>query len=169
MRAVHFDDHQDARLGVTAGPIGARPVRAALDAGASRIEPREDDDLIAFVAVDAEAGAGGDIDDEKVGSEVSLNACVEPACGGGKVVQVGLRVKAATVDAMLQAQKDIGVDARWCFEVKTWPRVVSMIEAAVYAAEKVVTAEIAADNIFSEGFERLLDPAGSHLRILVRV
>lgn len=168
MRAVRFHDHHDARLdGVTAGPTGALAVLAARDAGASRIEPREDDDPLAVAA--AEAGAAVDIHLEHVGSEVSLNACVEAARRGGKVVEVGLRVKPATIDALLRAQKDIGVEARWCFRVQTWPRIVSMIEADLYPAEKVVTAEIAADNIVWEGFERLLDPAGSHLRILVRV
>jgi len=151
MRAVPFHDHHGARLGdVTAGPIDAPAVLAALDA--------------------AETEEGFDVDIvEYAGAEASLNACDRPARCRGKVVRAGLYVGPATIDAMLRAQKDIGVEARWCFQVQTWPRVVSMIAADLYPVEKGVTAEIAADNIVSEGFERLLDPAASHLRILVRV
>lgn len=44
-----------------------------------------------------------------------------------------------------------------------------MIEAGVFPVDKVVTAEIAAENVVAGGFERLLDPRGQDLKILVRV
>jgi (R,R)-butanediol dehydrogenase/meso-butanediol dehydrogenase/diacetyl reductase len=69
---------------------------------------------------------------------------------------------------MLWALKDITVEATWCFPVQSWPRVAAMIAAGIYPAEKIITADIALGDVVSQGFEALLDPAGQHLKIVVR-
>ena len=47
----------------------------------------------------------------------------------------------------------------WCFRVQMWPRIISMIEAGTFPVEKVITSEIAADDVVVKGFEQLLDPS----------
>jgi (R,R)-butanediol dehydrogenase/meso-butanediol dehydrogenase/diacetyl reductase len=174
-----------------AGPIGALTILAARAAGASKIfvaDPNptrrsmagnlapdvivinpKDENLGEIIRSNTEEGVGVDVAIECVGLEASLNACVEAVRRGGTVVQVGLHMKPAAVDAMLWAQKDITVEATWCFQVQMWPRIISMIEAGIYPVEKVITAEIRAENVVAQGFEQLVDPSGKQLKILVRV
>ena len=172
-----------------AGPIGALTVLAAKVAGAATIivsepnpnrrriiaeiapyahvvDPRTGD-LASVVGDLTEEGVGVDVALECVGLEASLNACAQAVRRQGKVVQVGLHMKPASVDAMLWALKDITVEATWCYPTQIWPRIARMIEAGIFPVEKVITARIAADDVVEKGFEALLDPAGQHLKILV--
>jgi (R,R)-butanediol dehydrogenase/meso-butanediol dehydrogenase/diacetyl reductase len=173
-----------------AGPIGALTVLAARAAGASTVivsetnpnrrriiseiapyatvvDPRSGD-LRAVVADLTEEGVGVDVALECVGLEASLNACVEAVRRQGKVVQVGLHIKPASIDAMLWALKDITVEATWCYPTQVWPRIARMIEAGSFPVEKVITARIDAQDVVAKGFEALLDPSGEHLKILVK-
>jgi (R,R)-butanediol dehydrogenase/meso-butanediol dehydrogenase/diacetyl reductase len=174
-----------------AGPIGALTLLAARAAGATKIivsEPNptrrslaaqlvpgaivvnpQEQDLQAVVEAATDEGVGVDVAIECVGLEASLNACAKAVRRGGKIVQVGLHMKPAVIDAMLWAQKDITFEGCWCFRVQMWPRIISMIEAGTYPIDKVVTTEILAEDIVAKGFERLLDPKGQDLKILVRV
>lgn len=173
-----------------AGPIGALTVLAARAAGASLIIVSEPNPnrrrILAEIAPYAvivdpgegklmqviqdltEEGVGVDVALECVGLEVSLNACVEAVRRQGKVVQVGLHMKPASVDAMLWALKDITVEATWCYPVQVWPRIARMIAAGDFPVEKVITARIDADDVVEKGFDALLDPGGEHLKIVVR-
>ena len=172
-----------------AGPIGALTVLAAHAAGAARIivsEPNPNrrrivskiapfaqvvdpglGELAQVVGDVTEEGVGVDVALECVGLEASLNACVESVRRQGKVVQVGLHMKPASVDAMLWALKDITVEATWCYPTQIWPRIARMIEAGTFPVEKVITARIGAEDVVEKGFEALLDPAGEQLKILV--
>lgn len=173
-----------------AGPIGALTVLAARAAGASLIivsEPNPNrrriiadiapyatvvdparDDLQQVVGDLTEEGVGVDVALECVGLEVSLNACAEAVRRQGRVVQVGLHMKPASIDAMLWALKDITIEATWCYPVQIWPRIARMIVGGTFPVEKIVTARIDADDTVEKGFEALLDPSGEHLKILVR-
>ena len=174
-----------------AGPIGALTLLAARAAGAARIfvsEPNPNrlnkakelvpdiisidptkHDLETIVRDNTEEGVGVDVALECVGLEASLNACARAVRRQGKVVQTGLHMKPAAIDAMLWALKDITVEATWCYPVQIWPRIIRMIEAGILPLEKVVTASIAADDVVEKGFEALLDKAGKHLKIVVTV
>lgn len=172
-----------------AGPIGALTVLAAKAAGAAIIivsEPNPNrrrivqdiapyavvvdpgtQDLQTVVQDLTEEGVGVDVALECVGLEISLNACAQAVRRQGKVVQVGLHMKPASVDAMLWALKDITIEATWCYPTQIWPRIARMIEAGTFPVEKVITSRIAAEDVVEKGFEALLDPAGKHLKILV--
>jgi (R,R)-butanediol dehydrogenase/meso-butanediol dehydrogenase/diacetyl reductase len=123
--------------------------------------------ILKAVADLTEEGVGVDVALECVGLEVSLNTCVEAVRRQGKVVQVGLHMKPASIDAMLWALKDITVEATWCYPTQIWPRIAGMIAAGIFPVEKVITARIDAKDVVEKGFEALLDPAGEHLKILV--
>jgi (R,R)-butanediol dehydrogenase/meso-butanediol dehydrogenase/diacetyl reductase len=173
-----------------AGPIGALTVLAARAAGAALIivaEPNPNrrrilaeiapyavvidpkaDDLMAVVGDLTEEGVGVDVALECVGLEASLNACATAVRRQGKVVQVGLHIKRASIDAMQWALKDITVEATWCYPVQVWPRIARLIAAGAFPVEKVITARIDAADVVAKGFEALLDPAGNHLKIVVR-
>lgn len=174
-----------------AGPIGALTLLAAKAAGAATIfvsEPNPNrlakaakivpgiipidptkDDLEIIIRDNTEEGVGVDVALECVGLEASLNACAKAVRRQGKVVQTGLHMRPASIDAMLWALKDITVEATWCYPVQIWPRIIRMVEAGLLPVEKVITAEIAAEDVVNKGFEALLDKAGEHLKILVAV
>jgi (R,R)-butanediol dehydrogenase/meso-butanediol dehydrogenase/diacetyl reductase len=44
-----------------------------------------------------------------------------------------------------------------------------MVERGVYPVEKVVSAQIKADDVVAKGFKTLLDPSGNQMKILVKV
>jgi (R,R)-butanediol dehydrogenase/meso-butanediol dehydrogenase/diacetyl reductase len=193
--AIYGVDRGGVQAGSTvlisgAGPIGALTLLAAKAAGAATIfvsEPNPNrlkkaaelvpgiikidptkDPLEAIIRDNTEEGVGVDVAIECVGLEASLNACASAVRRQGKVVQTGLHMKPASVDAMLWALKDISVEATWCYPVQIWPRIIRMVEADILPLEKVVTAEIAAEDVVEKGFEALLDKAGKHLKILVK-
>lgn len=173
-----------------AGPIGALTVLAARAAGAAVVivaEPNPNrrriineiapyavtvdparQDLTEVVRDLTEEGVGVDVALECVGLEASLNACAEAVRRQGTVVQTGLHMKPARIDAMLWALKDISVQATWCYPVTVWPRIARLIASGVFPVEKVVTARIDAADVVSKGFEALLDPSGNNLKIVVR-
>ena len=173
------------------GPIGALVLLATRAAGATKIfvselnpnrralaqklvpdaivfDPRETDTESLF-RQNTEDGVGVDVALECVGAEASLNLCAKAVRRQGKVVQVGLHVKPAAIDAMLWALKDITVEATWCYPVTIWPRIAQMIGAGIFPVEKIVTAEIAPDDVVAKGFEALLDPNAQHMKILVNM
>ncbi len=115
-----------------------------------------------------EQGVGVDVALQCVGLETSLNACIGAVRRVGRVVQVGLHIKRASIDAMQWALKDITVEATWCYPVQVWPRVARLIASGDVPVEKVITARIDAADVVSKGFEARLDPSGQHLNILVR-
>lgn len=193
--ALYGVDRGGVRAGSTvlvsgAGPIGALTVLAARAAGAAVVivaEPNPNrrriladiapyavtvdpntQDLPQAVRDLTEEGVGVDVALECVGLEASLNACADAVRRQGRVVQVGLHIRRASIDAMQWALKDITLEATWCYPVQVWPRIARMIAAGSFPVEKVITARIDAADVVARGFEALLDPAGSHLKIVVR-
>lgn len=173
-----------------AGPIGALAVLAARAAGAALVivsEPNPNrrrilseiapyavvvdpkgQDLMEVVRDLTEEGVGVDVALECVGLEASLNACADAVRRQGKVVQVGLHIKRASIDAMRWTLKDITLEATWCYPVQVWPRIARLIASGAFPVEKVITSRIDAADVVARGFEALLDPAGNHLKIVVR-
>ena len=114
-----------------------------------------------------EDGVGLDVALECVGAEASLNTCVDVVRRQGTVVQVGLHIRRASIDAMQWALKDITLEATWCYPTTIWPRVASMISAGILPVEKIVTSRIAAQDVVSSGFDALLNPGGQEMKVLV--
>lgn len=192
--AVYAVDRGGVRAGTTVlisgcGPIGALTLLAANAEGASPIfvsEPNRHrrakakelvpscividpltENLAQIIKDHTDEGVGVDVAIECVGLEASLNACVAAVRRQGKVVQTGLHLKPASIDAMQWALKDITLEATWCYPVQSWPRIIRMVEAGNFPVEKVITAQIAANDVVPQGFEALLDKGGTHLKILV--
>jgi (R,R)-butanediol dehydrogenase/meso-butanediol dehydrogenase/diacetyl reductase len=173
------------------GPIGALTLLAVKAAGAAVIfvsEPNAyrrnlakqlvpsaicldptKDNVVQVIKDTTEEGVGVDVALECVGLEASLNTCAAAVRRQGKVVQTGLHMKPASVDAMLWALKDITIEATWCYPVQCWPRIIRMVEAGILPVEKICTAQIGADEVVSKGFEALLDKSVNHMKILVSV
>ncbi len=194
--AVYAVDRGGVQSGSTvlvsgAGPIGALTLLAVKAAGASQIfvsEPNPNrlakakelvpeciainpmiQDVAAVIRELTDEHVGVDVAIECVGLEASLNACVASVRRQGKVVQTGLHLKPASVDAMLWALKDITLEATWCYPTQCWPRIIRMVESGNFPIEKVITGRINSDDVVAKGFEALLDKSATHLKILVNV
>jgi (R,R)-butanediol dehydrogenase/meso-butanediol dehydrogenase/diacetyl reductase len=53
--------------------------------------------------------------------------------------------------------------------VQCWPRIIRMVESGSFPIEKIVTANINADDVVKKGFDALLDKSVNHMKILVSV
>jgi (R,R)-butanediol dehydrogenase / meso-butanediol dehydrogenase / diacetyl reductase len=194
--AVYAADRGGVQSGSTVlvsgvGPIGALTLLAVQAAGAGQIFVSEPNafrrkmakDLVpSAIVMDpmtqnvvqtikdmTEEGVGVDVAIECVGLEASLNTCVNAVRNQGKVVQTGLHMKPASVDPMTWALKDISIEATWCYPVQCWPRIIRMVESGNFPIEKIVTANINADDVVKQGFDALLDKSVNHMKILVTV
>jgi (R,R)-butanediol dehydrogenase / meso-butanediol dehydrogenase / diacetyl reductase len=194
--AVYAADRGGVSSGSTvlvsgAGPIGALALLAVKAAGAARIFVAEPnafrrkmaqalvpeaivldplvDDIQKIIRDSTEEGVGVDVALECVGLEASLNTCAAAVRRQGRIVQTGLHMKPASIDAMLWALKDITLEATWCYPVQSWPRIIRMVEAGLLPVERIVTAQIGAEDVVKHGFDALLDKSVNHMKILVTV
>ncbi|MFG1276936.1 2,3-butanediol dehydrogenase [Xanthobacter autotrophicus] len=179
----------DSVLVTGAGPIGQLQVLAARAAGATQIflsdtndnrlamarqilpdvitlNPRADK-VPEAIRDQTEGGVGVDVALECVGAEAALGTCIEAVRRQGVVVQVGLHVGKPAVDGFTITFKDIDVRGSWCYSTLMWPRVAALIGSGILPAEKVVTRRIRLDEVVENGFEALLSPAGTELKILI--
>ncbi len=169
-----------------AGPIGALTamLAEALGAGAVFIaEPNPNraafarsldigpvftsvgEDLVQEV-MDATDGDGVEVAIECAGKEPALNACVDAARPQGTIVQTGLHVAPAVTYPETWAMKDLRLEATWCYGVTDWPRVIRLLSRGGIPVERVVTAQLALEDVVAEGFDRLIDPSGDQVKVL---
>jgi (R,R)-butanediol dehydrogenase/meso-butanediol dehydrogenase/diacetyl reductase len=111
-------------------------------------------------------GEGVDAAIECAGKEAALNACIDAVKPQGSVVQTGLHVAPATTVPETWSLKDLTIEGTWCYGVTDWPRVIRLIASGKYPVEKIVTAQLGLDRIITDGFDRLIDPAGDEVKVL---
>ena len=170
-----------------AGPIGALCVLAALALGAGRVfvsepnsnradhardlgaaqvwDPASDD--VAAVAKDATEGNGVDRAIECSGTGAGFNLCVDAVRAGGVVVQAGLHTANPAVDPMQWCLKDLSIEATWAYPVTAWPRIARLIARGALPAERVVTRRADLESVVADGFDALIDPSGTQMKVLV--
>lgn len=179
----------NAVLVTGAGPIGLLTLLAARAAGAvqlflSDINPTRLEiakkiipDVITInpknesvgdvVRAATEGNVGCDVALECVGNTLALQACVDAVRKQGVVVQVGLHQGEAPINWFNVVYKDIDIRGSWAYPGQLWPRVMRLIASGQIPARKVVTKTVSLDNVVKEGFDLLLDPAGTQLKILI--
>jgi (R,R)-butanediol dehydrogenase / meso-butanediol dehydrogenase / diacetyl reductase len=179
----------DSVLVTGGGPIGALAVLAAQAAGAGAVYLSEPNQVRAAGAAslgatavfdpaatsvpgelrDRTGGIGIDVAIECAGNARALDDCVASTRKAGTVVQTGLHVGPAEVRPMAWSEKDLTIVGTWCYRVYDWPRIAALIRSGAFPVEKVITVEIGMDATVPEGFDVLVDPAGSAIKVLVEV
>jgi (R,R)-butanediol dehydrogenase/meso-butanediol dehydrogenase/diacetyl reductase len=194
--AVHAVDRAGIKPGWTVlisgfGPIGALCGLAAKAAGATTIIVTETnarrlkaaadllpgvilvnpatEDLMEVVRANTEEGIGVHAAIECAGVGAALNACVDAVRRRGTVVQIGLQTSPVTVNPLIWTFKDIIVRGSICYDADMWPRVMAMIASGLFPVEKIVTSIVPLEDAIPRGFERLLDPSGEELKVLLKV
>ena len=160
---------------IYASALGARvfiseinPVRAALARSLDVGEVLDPSNIDLVEAIkDATGGIGVDVVLECSGNERALQSAFSAVRSAGRITQVGLHTRPASIDPMVLAQREITYNGTWCFPLKDWPRIIDLIARRELTIEKVVTAEIGVDDLVEKGFEVLLSPSGSQVKVLV--
>ncbi len=171
-----------------AGPIGALAVLAARAAGAGEVYLSEPNAVRAERAAPLQAdlvldptsddvaavlrertGVGVDVAIECAGNAHALDDCIRATRRAGTIVQTGLHVAPATVHPMLWAERELTIVGTWCYPVYDWPRIVSLVASGAFPVERVVTSRIGVDDAVTGGFDVLVDPSGSEIKVLVEV
>jgi (R,R)-butanediol dehydrogenase / meso-butanediol dehydrogenase / diacetyl reductase len=136
----------------------------SLDVG-EVIDPTEGDAVEAIRGLTD--GLGVDAAIECSGNERALNSCIDATRRAGTVVQTGLHTRPASIDPMQVSLKDLSIEGTWCYPIYDWPRILGLISSGRCPVERVVTAQIGADNIVAGAFEPLLDPRGHQMKVMV--
>ncbi|TFB87373.1 2,3-butanediol dehydrogenase [Cryobacterium algoricola] len=158
-----------ATLGANVFVSEVNPVRAALvrsfDVGVV-LDPTAVD--VPGWLRDRTDGIGVDAVIECSGNERALQAAIASVRSAGRISQTGLHTQAAAIDPMVVSEHDITISGTWCFPVTDWPRIIDLIDRGRYPVEKVVTAQIALEDVVAQGFDTLLSPTGDQVKVLVR-
>jgi (R,R)-butanediol dehydrogenase/meso-butanediol dehydrogenase/diacetyl reductase len=172
-----------------AGPIGILVAMAARAAGASQlflsdlnetrlqlareklgdvhtINPKLED-VGEVVRAATEGNVGCDVAIECVGNEHALKNCTDAVRKQGVVVQTGLHPHENPLNWFDVTFKDIDIRGAWAYPTHYWPRVARLIASGQIPAKNIVTKTIALQDAVREGFDSLLDPAGTQLKILI--
>lgn len=172
-----------------AGPIGALTLLAAKAAGAVQLFVSDPNEArLAFareilpevitinptkesvgdvIRAATEGGVGCDVAIECVGNEHALKACLDAVRKQGVVVQTGLHPHENPLDWFQVTFKDVDLRGSWAYPTHYWPRTIRLIASGALPAAKVITKRITLDTAVTEGFDALLDPAGTQLKILI--
>jgi len=169
-----------------AGPIGALAALASAALGAGQVVISEPNpkratfaasldvgpvitatgDALSEQLLDLTDGEGFDAAIECAGKEPALNTCIEAVKPQGSVVQTGLHVAPATTIPETWSLKDLTIEGTWCYGVTDWPRVIRLISTGQYPVERIVTAQLGLGDIVTDGFDRLIDPAGDQVKVM---
>lgn len=123
-------------------------------------------DVAAYLK-DSSEGIGVDAVIECSGNERALQTALASVRSAGRISQTGLHTRPAAFDPMVLSEHDITLSGTWCYPVTDFPRIIDLIARGRYPAEKVVTAQIAMEDIVEKGFETLLSATGDQVKVLV--
>jgi (R,R)-butanediol dehydrogenase/meso-butanediol dehydrogenase/diacetyl reductase len=117
---------------------------------------------------DLTGGIGFDLTVECSGSEPGLQSAIAATRRRGSVVQTGLHTKPAALDMMRVAESELTLYGSWCFKITDWPRIIRLVARGEYPITKTLSSVIELDDVVTAGFDTLVDPNGSDMKILVR-
>jgi (R,R)-butanediol dehydrogenase/meso-butanediol dehydrogenase/diacetyl reductase len=178
----------DTVLVTGAGPIGQLAMLAAAAAGAGAIfiaepqaarravadrngatavfDPASAD--VAAEVLDRTGGLGADCAIECSGSQGGLDACIAAVRRAATVAVIALHLGDRTIQPEDWVWRDLTVAGVWSFKIWDTPRVLAQIAAGALPVHKIITSRIAMRDVVRDGIERLADPAGDQVKILVR-
>ena len=170
-----------------AGPIGQLAVLTCVAAGAGAIFVSEPHRLrraqaqslgvtatfdpaatdVAAEVVERTDGLGADCSIECSGSQAGLDACVAATRAAGTVAQIAIHVGPRTVVPEGWVWRDLTIAGVWSFKFYDTPRILAQIAAGTLPVERIVTSRIGVSDVVAQGIDRLADPEGDQVKILV--
>ena len=176
----------DSVLVTGGGPIGQLAVLVAAAAGAGSIflsEPQAARRLmaerngatvfdpasadVAAEVTELTGGLGADCAIECSGSQAGLDACVASVRRAATVAVIAIHLGDRLVQPEGWVWRDLTVAGVWSFKIWDTPRILAQIAAGTLPVERVITSRIGMRDIVPKGIERLADPGGDQVKILV--
>jgi (R,R)-butanediol dehydrogenase/meso-butanediol dehydrogenase/diacetyl reductase len=168
------------------GPIGALAALAAAAEDAEVIvsEPNPARALqaraLGFQIVDPTAGDVAEQVRERVaegahaviecsGVERAIQGALAALRPGGIVVQTGVPVTPPTLDLRSLMLRGLRIAGSVGFPLDCWPTVMGLVASGRYPVQKILSGTVGFDDGLAAVFERLLDPAGSELKVIIEV
>jgi Threonine dehydrogenase and related Zn-dependent dehydrogenases len=157
-----------ASLGARVFVSEVNPARLALirSLGVAEVLDPTQVDVAAFLKDQIE-GVGVDAVIECSGNERALQTALAAVRSAGRVVQTGLHTRPASIEPMALSEHDITLAGTWCYPITDFSRIVGLIATGRFPVEKVVSAQIAMEDIVEKGFETLLSSTGDQVKVLV--
>jgi (R,R)-butanediol dehydrogenase/meso-butanediol dehydrogenase/diacetyl reductase len=168
------------------GPIGALAALAATaeDAEVLVSEPNParaaQAQALGFATIDPLAGEfselvratfveGADAVIECSGVQRAIQDSLGALKGGGILVQTGVPVTTPTLDLRSLMLRGLRISGSVGFPVDCWPTVMGLVASGRYPVEKILSGTVPFDDQLPRVFERLLDPAGDELKVIIEV
>lgn len=152
--SIFVSEPQPSRRGL-AERLG---VTAALDPGTHDV---------AAEVLERTDGLGADCAIECSGSQPGLDACVASVRRAGTVAVIAIHLGPRTVQPEGWVWRDLTLAGVWSFKFYDTPRILAQIAAGTLPVERIVTSKIDIHDLVPAGIERLADPAGDQVKILV--
>src|SRR5262245_19221179 len=132
--------------------------------GAVVFDPASD---VAGDVIERTGGLGADCAIECSGSQAGLDACVASVRRAATVAVIAIHLGDRSVQPEGWVWRDLTVAGVWSFKIWDTPRILAQIAAGKLPVERVVTSRIGMRDIVHQGIERLADPGGDQVKILV--
>jgi (R,R)-butanediol dehydrogenase / meso-butanediol dehydrogenase / diacetyl reductase len=134
--------------------------------GATRVFDPAATDVVAEL-LELTGGLGPECALECAGSQPALDACIAATRPAGTIGQVALHVGERTVVPETWTLKDLTIAGIWSFKIYDTPKILDQIAAGKLPVERVISSRIALADLVSAGIDRLADPNGDQVKILV--
>jgi (R,R)-butanediol dehydrogenase/meso-butanediol dehydrogenase/diacetyl reductase len=168
------------------GPIGALAALAAAaeDAEVLISEPNvgraEQARTLGFATIDPRAGElpelvrevfpeGVDAAIECSGVAPAIQGALGALRPGGIVVQTGVPTTAPALDLRSLMLSGLRIAGSVGYPFDCWPTVMELVATGRYPVEKILSGTVGFDDGLPSVFERLLDPAGDELKVLIEI
>jgi (R,R)-butanediol dehydrogenase / meso-butanediol dehydrogenase / diacetyl reductase len=150
---------------LVAEPNAARAARAR-ELGFSVVDPRSGD----LGELTSETFADGvDVALECSGVEVAIQGAMASLRPGGVVVQTGVPAQTGALDLRSLMLRGQSIVASVGYPLTCWPTVMDEVAEGRYPIERILSGEVGLDDRLGGVFDRLLDPSGDALKILIDV
>ena len=112
-------------------------------------------------------GLGADCAIECSGSQPGLDACIASVRRAATVAVLAIHLGDRAVQPEGWVWRDLTLAGVWSFKIWDTPRILAQIGAGTLPVERIVTSRIAMADVVALGIDRLADPDGDQVKILV--
>jgi (R,R)-butanediol dehydrogenase / meso-butanediol dehydrogenase / diacetyl reductase len=112
---------------------------------------------------------GVDVAIECSGQVPAIQASLAALRPGGRVVQTGVPVRPTEIDLARLMLSGLSIVGSVGYSIRCWPELMGEVASGALPIDRVMTARVPIHEAIEDGFERLLEPSGDEIKILVEV
>jgi (R,R)-butanediol dehydrogenase/meso-butanediol dehydrogenase/diacetyl reductase len=146
-------------------PVRSRRERAASLGVAAAFDPAATD--IPAEISERTHGLGADCAIECSGSQPGLDACIAATRRAGTVAVIAIHLGRRNVTPEDWVWRDLTLTGIWSFKYYDTPRILAQIASGSLPVQRIITRTIGVRDVVPDGIQRLADPDGAEVKILV--